>query len=219
MITFEFLNAQRAAESLVALPTIQLVATLDGDWFELDYQKMTPKPLPENFYLQEAANFSPKAGVDGAVHFVESWGRPAKGALRGEKSRVSRSSLMDELATLAQFGRFATDWFESDGQLMPPDSVFKQIEESLSAFHPRLNVGGSEDNFPSPLDVSVAQWADDVLSERSVKVCDFCGKRFTKQRGRSTSGRYRTDDQTKFCSHSCANRAGNRRRRNQGRTT
>ena len=219
MITFEFLNAQRAAESLVALPTIQLVATLDGDWFELDYQKMTSKPLPENFYLQEAANFSPNAGVDGAIHFVESWGRPAKAALRGEKSRVSRSSLMDELATLAQFGRFATDWFESDGQLMPPDGVFKQIEESLAAFQPRLNVGGSQDNFPSPFDVSVAQWADDVSSERSLKVCDFCGKRFTKQRGRSTSGRYRTDDQTKFCSHSCANRAGNRRRRNQGRTT
>lgn len=219
MITFEFLNSQRAAESLVAVPSIQLVTTLEGDWFEIDYQEMTSKRLPENFYLQEAASISPKAGIDEVFRFVQLWGRPAKAEFGRGKILVPATQMKMEVATLAQFGRFATDWFESEKQLLPSDNLFRLIEKGLAVFHPRLDVGGSRNTYASPFSVSVAQWADDAMHQRLLRVCDFCRQRFTKQRGRSTSGRYRTDEQTKFCSHSCANRAGNRRRRNEGRTT
>lgn len=219
MITFEFLNSQRAAESLVPVPSIQLVTTLEGDWFELDYQELTSERLPENFYLQEAANFSPKAGIDEVLQFVQRWGRPAEADFERKRMAVPASQMKKEVAALAQFGRFATDWFESEKQLLPSHSLLKLIEKSLAAFHPRLDVGGSRNTYASSLNVSVAQWADDTVNQRLLRVCDFCGQRFTKQRGRSTSGRYRVDNQTKFCSHSCANRAGNRRRRTQGRTT
>lgn len=219
MITFEFLNSQRAAESLVPVPSFQLVTTLEGDWFEIDYEGMTSERLPENFYLQEAANLSPKAGIDEVFRFVQRWGRPAKADFGRGRIVVPTSQVKRELATLAQFGRFATDWFESEKQLLPPDPLLRLIERSLAVFHPRLDVGGSRNTYASAFSVSVAQWADDAVNQRLLRVCDFCGQRFTKQRGRSTSGRYRTDEQTKFCSHSCANRAGNRRRRTQGRTT
>lgn len=219
MITFEFLNSQTAAESLLKVPIVQLIATLERDWFELDYREMTPRALPENFYLQEAASIRPKPDEEETLGFVETWGRPIKAASNDQKITVSTTALKREVALLGQFGRFATEWFESDKQISLPASLLKLVERSLAVFHPRLHVGGSRNNFAGLFDISVAQWADDALNERSLKVCTFCGQRFTKQRGRSNSGRYRTDEQTKFCSHSCANREGNRRRRNEGKVT
>jgi hypothetical protein len=213
MITFEFFTPKSAANTPLTVPSVELLSTAEGDFFELDYRNSTTRTLPENFYLQEAPDLRPEPSVDTALEFLRCWGHPTTGVAHQSRVRVNATDLGGALSTVGQFGRFATDWFEADKQLPVPSSLHKVVEEALTDFRPRLRVGGSGDSGVAPLALAVAQWADDVVNDRSLRVCDFCGGRFTKQRGRSTSGRYRLDDRTRFCSHSCSNREGNRRRR------
>lgn len=213
MIYFEFRTSQGASQTLLEIPKVQLVAGLEDDFFELDFDEAKKKLLPENFYLQEAAILPQRPSIDFVSEFISHWGMPTHEPSRGMKVRVKAQTLSREVSSLGQLGRFANGWFESETQLAPPDRLLRLMERCLSAFGPRVNVSGAADNVAGVLEVCVAQWADDVINGRNLKICEFCGKRFTKQRGRSTSGRYRMDGQTKFCSHSCSNRAGNRRRR------
>lgn len=216
-IEFEFLSGLEATNLELVVPNASLRSVSGGRVFEFNAQSLLSKQLPESFYLQECANLPPKLSPESSLRFLQEWGPPFSLSATEGRTQLGLQEVQVSLTILRSFGVFAVDWFESNRSIVPSGQLQQAIQEQLATLQPWLVVGGAENDRigVNVFGLAIAQWADDVIAGRLPKICGFCQKRFTKARGRSNSGRYRTSSETKFCSHSCSNREGNRRRRIQ----
>jgi hypothetical protein len=192
---------------------------MESDFFVFGLSGATETRLPESFYLREGAALPENINLHVAHDFAQNWGLPFEVPLSDNPVQVPGRKVIRELGKLRNMCQFAVEWFESGKTLTPSREILAWANAALDAWKPRLgiSVSGGVENGPS---VTVAglvamQWAGDIDAEREMRLCEFCGARFTLQRGRSLSGKHRTTTATRFCSHSCANRQGNQRRRNQ----
>lgn len=197
----------------LSVPKVTAVAQLERDLFQFDKRETKITKLPENFYLRTAADLPPQLSFEDTLEFLLTWGPPFSLSAVAYNTGVDWRRIAAGIAKLGQIARFAIDWFESEKSIVPEPRFAKEIETALASLQPRIRVSGAGENWHSNVTaLAVAEWAEDIRAGRVLRECDFCGERFTKQRGRSVSGRYRTTTQTRFCSHSCANRKGNQRR-------
>jgi|AntAceMinimDraft_1070359.scaffolds.fasta_scaffold54198_2 hypothetical protein len=218
-LVFSFLSPAEAIQSVLRVPSFELNVTMESDFFVFGLSGATETRLPESFYLREGAALPENINLHVAHDFAQNWGLPFEVPLSDNPVQVPGRKVIRELGKLRNMCQFAVEWFESGKTLTPSREILAWANAALDAWKPRLgiSVSGGVENGPS---VTVAglvamQWAGDIDAEREMRLCEFCGARFTLQRGRSLSGKHRTTTATRFCSHSCANRQGNQRRRNQ----
>lgn len=106
--------------------------------------------------------------------------------------------------------------------------IWTDIQDSLLAyFHPRLYVAsgsqtGAPDLGPDLASVVAGQIFNAVVERAEIRICPFCGTRFSKQEGRAAHGQNRRRSVT-YCSSSCARAKANRdyraRKRAEARET
>jgi len=218
-LVFSFLSPAEAIQSVLRVPSVEYGITLESDFFLLGRSGTTETRLPESFYLREGADLPERINLHVAHDFAQKWGLPFEVPPSDNPVQVPGRNVIRELGKLRDMCQFAAEWFESGKTLTPDREILAWANAALDAWKPRLeiSVSGEVDNGLSGTVAGLVamQWAGDIDAEREMRLCEFCGARFTLQRGRSLSGKHRTTTATRFCSHSCANRQGNQRRRDQ----